>query len=54
VSSPQEKARKLKELLETYRVVIDKNDPRAAEILEKLLVNSIVQAKLPNLVSTLR
>jgi hypothetical protein len=29
LTSPIEKVRKLKELLETYKIVIDKNDPKA-------------------------
>lgn len=30
VSSPLEKVRKVKELLDIYKIVIDKNDPKAA------------------------
>lgn len=34
VSSPIEKARKLKELLEIYRMVLDKSDPKVSETIE--------------------
>jgi hypothetical protein len=33
VSSPLEKVRKLKELLEIYRMVIDKSDPKAGDLI---------------------
>ena len=48
VSSPVEKARKLKELLEMLRVVGEKG-----EAVERLLVRAVLAARMPNLVSTL-
>lgn len=53
VSSPLEKARKLKELLEIYRMVIERSEPRTNETVERLLASSVVAARLANLVSTL-
>lgn len=48
-----EKVRKLKELLEIYRMVIDKNDAKGSDTIEHLLISSVIAARLPNLVSTL-